>query len=894
MAPTRWSVPLRRASSPHQQIRPATEHDIGGSDIDPDEALHSTAQFDARHKAWVQSRNARQSQDQAHVSEDDESISIEIGRGLGHQVQGRYVVDSSQVAFAFGNDSQYEMTGTPPTYGINTMKTASRRANDSAKRSASQTAHVLSNLSEKIRMQADNVYGLSWEDEEQATASLSARNTRFGHARRVTSTVRQSASIGRFNSVLDTADSFQLPDISGIEELVRGKHNREPATSLRTALSQNRQRSVNPNRLNSTSDPNPATDRLLLESVPIPEDEKRIYSSLQHLRDRIAELESENMSARAQVDHFQDQVTELRSALTREEQLRRPDSALGSDDETEKDKWRLERTKLQASLRAVRQQLDHAQHKNQQLSAEARQKSTERDTLISQLGIECLRLKRAEFERQHFQGQNTELKRVNVDLHEQLEKARQQLSQLGVCQLGSTDSEVDDRATAKSQSRKPITSKHNAHQRPSTSAPHAEALGSFARVPGLDQEARQCIANTVQKQFDRLLALQRGDHAGKAYMRKEDGHSHSQCCEAQAETTATRTEFEITGALPQIDDANLTELSQSRPDERQELRKMLERVRLESHGRRQSSAPATVPYKTSEHYVPEHIVITGSAPKSAFKRTQSGRHHSQGAPEDSSKAIRSVRVQSPTSGEPGNGPDSTYGGHADPEGDTSDIIMPDITLHRSSGEGIRESEHDAPEHLKHSCTVCNSAGDQAVDIPIPEYVSLRSDLPDDATLRPSQAPFDALAMVLKHLKDEKEHLGLALAKVESQYHAHDPAVGKRTRLALHKKASQLRGDCERKDEQIYALFDALEAHNNQPTQRSVAGSGFVSKPTERPMQNAAKTLLESARGSRIELGGHTNQGEPALGLDGANDGDDLDDVRSIDLPDWDGLSAAGF
>ncbi|KAL5614943.1 hypothetical protein BROUX41_005011 [Berkeleyomyces rouxiae] len=81
---------------------------------------------------------------------------------------------------------------------------------------------------------------------------------------------------------------------------------------------------------------------------------------------------------------------------------------------------------------------------------------------------------------------------------------------------------------------------------------------------------------------------------------------------------------------------------------------------------------------------------------------------------------------------------------------------------------------------------------------------------EDPTMRPSQPPGNALAIVIKALEDESEHLNMELASLQARYNALDKSLGKRERRLV---ASQLRAiikKLEAKNDQIYALYDVLE------------------------------------------------------------------------------------
>jgi hypothetical protein len=174
---------------------------------------------------------------------------------------------------------------------------------------------------------------------------------------------------------------------------------------------------------------------------------------------------------------------------------------------------------------------------------------------------------------------------------------------------------------------------------------------------------------------------------------------------------------------------------------------------------------------------------------------------------------------------------------------TSAFIVPDITLHRPTGDGTARSILDklSAPHETGSCTVCARIIGTALpesSIPAPIPVSTRSEVQGDidATLRPTQGPVSALARVMKELQDELIHLKLEMHVTEEKLRAQDPALGKRARKGLHERIFVLNKSIETKSDQVYALFDVLEAH------KSEIANGVVSEEIERTM--------ESIRGDR--------------------------------------------
>ena len=166
---------------------------------------------------------------------------------------------------------------------------------------------------------------------------------------------------------------------------------------------------------------------------------------------------------------------------------------------------------------------------------------------------------------------------------------------------------------------------------------------------------------------------------------------------------------------------------------------------------------------------------------------------------------------------------------------TSAYIIPDITMQHPLVEGEACTHKSVVGHGARDCTICqrsswaktalsaiHDAAEQKVKpatIKIPKPVPVSERMPqtvpgekdeEEATMRPSQPPHVALAVVMKGLEDELAHLKLTLARYQGIYDRHDASLGKRKRKALCTKIAQLLKTIDVKADQIYALYDVLE------------------------------------------------------------------------------------
>ncbi|TVY70229.1 hypothetical protein Focb16_v001696 [Fusarium oxysporum f. sp. cubense] len=131
---------------------------------------------------------------------------------------------------------------------------------------------------------------------------------------------------------------------------------------------------------------------------------------------------------------------------------------------------------------------------------------------------------------------------------------------------------------------------------------------------------------------------------------------------------------------------------------------------------------------------------------------------------------------------------------------------------------------DLCEHECRNCTVCSritshrniftsadiAAGKKRVTVPRPVPVTDRDLSVEDPTIRPTQHPGHALAVVIKGLEDESHHLQLELTRIQAQYNGRDKALGRRERLNLAETIRTTLKRLEAKNDQIYSLYDVLE------------------------------------------------------------------------------------
>ncbi|KAK5136805.1 hypothetical protein LTR08_002101 [Meristemomyces frigidus] len=274
-------------------------------------------------------------------SDGSADMSIELGRGA--RVRPHDNDMSSNLVFDLGNNSQYEITATPPVRPTNDLRRqASLRRATAASKSQGQSRLKHRSLSETLAK-------LDTEEEHQPTATFQPRNTRFVRSRQASANEAVLSAPSRFTGAADgtprraaavnnptvqsatyTANSFQLPDMADITELVRS-----PVVN-RSMRSRSRFTSASYRALHTEH----TTEHAEIESVPIPDEEHAIWKSLQMLKDKVAELQMDK--------------AELLSQLQAEQ--RRPRSPLAAPEigqALKTDKTKVLQTRLERAERKI-------------------------------------------------------------------------------------------------------------------------------------------------------------------------------------------------------------------------------------------------------------------------------------------------------------------------------------------------------------------------------------------------------------------------------------------------------------------------------------------------------------------------------------------------------------
>ncbi|KAK1834860.1 protein Daple [Podospora conica] len=81
---------------------------------------------------------------------------------------------------------------------------------------------------------------------------------------------------------------------------------------------------------------------------------------------------------------------------------------------------------------------------------------------------------------------------------------------------------------------------------------------------------------------------------------------------------------------------------------------------------------------------------------------------------------------------------------------------------------------------------------------------------DEPTVRPSMAPGDALAILIKETQDEIDHLQIELQRLNNAYFGLDKALGQRERRRVMAEIKVMQNKLESKSGHLYKLHDVLE------------------------------------------------------------------------------------
>ncbi|KAH0271407.1 hypothetical protein KCU91_g7398, partial [Aureobasidium melanogenum] len=835
------------------------------------------------------------------------SMSIEAGRGKNGSPKS---FDMSDIPLP--TDSLYDLHSTPPRSTRPTPKKTDslrkeaslRRAHSSDKRANASQRRSLSDMHHKVRHESDSSFV---GEDRPLTQTVQPRNTRFtsatlptsySHDQGLKSTSTPQRPLQNPTATwtgTQTQASFMLPDLPNITELVSGVRKDGTPVFSRSQKSRSRFTSAsynNPTITNTVAHAN-------INSIAVPDEEKAIFASLQLLKDKVANLEAEKSEAQKRLEEYETEVGQLKSRLDVEQKLRRPDSALGEDDDSSaKEKWRVQRATLQSTIKTLQDRLDRGERKLSVNDIAVKRLTQERDDLVTQLGV-------AYYNAEELKNENMRLHDSNEHLEADVEALQAENSRLRVrlAQIKAQFNEETQQWNSRESDLKQFVQDRKSKSSKSRSTQDIEQPASKSRSSGrLGQDTKHNILDSIENEIKRSRSAAAATNLRSRSRSKSNTRQNTSKPQRVVDISDVDSTTNLDFSRPirdgptenDEDSRDITYLSFLDPRELAKLRKTLEEERRASKTARAASAHQTQENATSTN-------MTAVPRKSSLRdvtNNDTGRVTIRSQVDENTGLLKNVRIQSPHTSdaisysEPRESIEASFMSTSSRrrnrsksiEEMTSAFILPDITLH--TGPGAEATMTNAVGDISHddlNCTACPARDSQDKDVTIPQPVPVSERNVDDtnATIRPSQPPPVALATVLKQLEDEVRHLKLRLQSYEKMYNKHDPALGRRKRLAVKQKMDALTAEIERRSDQIYALYDVLEgqkspAADTDGEQRLQEMDGEQVEETLQSLGIDVDELAQRAREVKDV------QHHP-LGLDG------LDEESDVELP-WGGFS----
>ncbi|KAF1349859.1 hypothetical protein BDV97DRAFT_177589 [Delphinella strobiligena] len=643
-----------------------------------------------------------------------------------------------------------------------------------------------------------------------------------------------------------TQQSFMLPDLPNITELVSGM--RRDGTPIFSRSSKTRSRFTAPNHNNGNTE---TLTHVRVNSMPLPHEEKAIIASLQLMRDKVSQLEMERSENIKRMEEYQNQVLNLKSRVQMEEKLRRPDSALGSDDEeSSSDKWRVERAELQSTVRTLSERLRRTERKATVSDLTIKTVAEERDNLIAQLGAA------------YYSAE--ELKDENEKLHAKLAKTRAQIIQASVRATTDLKPIKAPEHVTTTTDLKPVNVSEivraTTDLKPvkASKVVRASAEPSPVKAPEIVKAEGTDITELTGLNDEELLGLRKVLENERRTSRKSSANVPEKSVRIQSPHTSDAVSYDEPKDLSQssIDSNLLASLETSliaNSHRRSRTKSNEPRVPAHTPASLLASRPPRVSARASEVYEPHPASLETSLINNSPRRRRRAKSneetisaqkaaaiHDREQMQSTQTSMANDSTQASMDSEPSqttmtNAPQqqskklndalnalrdspslisrSRHQQRAKSNEETSAFILPDITLHARTENVV--------SHDEVNCTACPSKSDERKPVPAPVPVSERDIDDTDATMRPSQPPAVALATVMKQLEDEVAHLKMKLASYEKLYNAHDPATQRRLRRRHRAKMDSIIEDIEHRSDQIYALYDVLEGQKQAAARAGV-------------------------------------------------------------------------
>ncbi|KAF2760447.1 hypothetical protein EJ05DRAFT_498409 [Pseudovirgaria hyperparasitica] len=378
----------------------------------------------------------------SYENEDSEDDSIEVGRGGRRSLQSTPNKTGDLFMSNMNFNSLYDITppskSRAPTRRGNAAETGSLRRDAQIRHASTkppaETDDEPPSVTEQKRSAFSDVHAKvaeedSFQDQRPSITTSSYKGTRFGNLRvkhtsanhdLQTTPERKSAtpqrqSRGTPRSSLptnkDTQQSFMLPDLPNLTELVSGVF--KDGTPVFSKMSRTR------SRFSSAPDPDRPSrgqpNYLPINNVPVPEDEKTLFAALQLLKEKVSQLERENAEHIRTIEEQENEITDLKAEQKVQQAMRSSDSALGSDEEADRAGWKTQKSRLEAAAETLRMRLDRTDRKLLVAKTYNNRITAERDQLQEQLAKAYVTSEEVKQENQALQVDNVYL-RSEVEL----------------------------------------------------------------------------------------------------------------------------------------------------------------------------------------------------------------------------------------------------------------------------------------------------------------------------------------------------------------------------------------------------------------------------------------------------------------------------------------------
>ncbi|KFY02021.1 hypothetical protein V490_00675 [Pseudogymnoascus sp. VKM F-3557] len=634
------------------------------------------------------------------------------------------------------------------------------------------------------------------------------------------------------NTANQTNQSFLLPNMPDLSELVSGSFKDGTPVFTRSGKVQSRFTS-------SSGRTPPGPGHVKLDNVPVPDEEKAIFISLQLLQDKVAMLEMEKADAQRVAQNLQDDNYQLQSENAQLQKHRRSDSALGmgdsgSDGEYGKGNKNIvaEKTKIEAQFKSLQIRYSEIERKSSNQELRLKTVSFERDQAAKQLAEAYYTTEQLQSENDALRSENGELKlelaRLSTDSEENTRQWRQKETGLrakisrreaAVTELREMTQEIQEARlanTAGIKARKPTAQKQQTRKEPNN--PRSSTRG---RVQAAEKQEPARLRSRSRSQSRHTQSR----HA-KSYVEEETfdipaAGSTNEDFDASDEGSfddVTKTVHKDLNIHAEDATQGSNYSSILGHGEMDRLREMLanERARNAELCADRDHTSHSVKSSRSVKSIRAAQGLTGILKnRNSGKADQDNTSHSN---------VSHTRRHSETSIKA-----QTAARHITTEDVTSAFIIPDITLSVAMNGGHPTLSAKAKKvldtlchHDGGNCTVCtrvasfeqNVEGKQTVSIqkpiPVSDRMPVAGPYEDEPTMRPSVAPGLALATVMKGLEDELAHLKIELAQYQAVYNKHDPSLSMRKRKAVKARIERLLKAIDTKADQIYALYDVLE------------------------------------------------------------------------------------